>query len=168
MKILNKEKPSENAKFSDIDPPLGIKFAINIGTGIAFIIAAFIFAIIFKATSLFFLLSVFALIFVGMQIYRIMLCLEDKVYKITGKCVGGSEMKTRRTLFGVKEKRTLERNFIIIAIDDETIIKVYTPHSYSSWIGCEITVYAPKNATMCTGNGEIIINNIYHMFISNY
>lgn len=159
MEVSMSKKKHENIidMLEKIDEPLRVNIIKNECIAIFLIITVIIASFMAKSFNLFILMFIMAIIYASIYIYHGLKYLDGDVRKYTGECISMSSLTG-------KNKNV--RKYIVIKIDEDTLLKVYNDRAYKI---CDlndfISLYIPSSALFQINDNTYASNAVYYSFI---
>ena len=148
--------------FSRIDLPLQKTFTNGFSMIFCGILGAVIAFIWFKDVSFFLILLSLCMCFLFLILYRIHMCISDKVYKFVGEVQYIHNMRHR------KLQNIVDRSFIEIQNENGICFKIYMPRMKSLCTGCEVTFYAPLSDFIQNDSNTYTVSSYYYLYVSHH
>ena len=154
-----KEKKHENIidMLEKIDEPLKINIIKNECVAIILVITAIIVSFMAKNFNIFLFMFFLAIVYASIFIYHGLKYLDGDVRKYTGECISISSLTG-------KNKNV--RRYIVVKIDEETLLKVYNDRAYKICdLNDYISLYIPSSALYQINENTYASNAVYYSFI---
>lgn len=153
----NMKKSAVKEKLSMIDEPLRINLVKNcILAGLLFVIGGLT-AVYARSFWIFCGFAILATIYASLHIYQGLKYLDGDVLKYTGACIKKSP---------IMEGKKKSRKYVIIKLDEETLLKVYNDKARSVCeVGDVVCAYIPSSALFQVNSNTYATNAVYYCFV---